>query len=50
MWGLAKQTGVPSDYTRYAVLGDDILIAYESFAKVYKLALPDLGVTISTQK
>jgi hypothetical protein len=37
-------------FTKYAVLGDDVVIADEEVARVYEESLYDLGVTISYQK
>jgi hypothetical protein len=37
-------------FDRYAVLGDDVVIADHEVAQVYERALGELGVTISYQK
>lgn len=37
-------------FDRYAILGDDIVIADQEVGKVYELALGRIGVTISYQK
>ena len=50
VWWCAEQVYPGVKFTRYAVLGDDVVIADEAVAKVYASLLKDLGVMKSYQK
>ena len=50
VWWAAEQVYPGAYFAKYAVLGDDVVIADEEVAKVYESALGDLGVSISYQK
>lgn len=50
VWYAAEQVHPGVHFTRYAVIGDDVVIADEQVAKVYEAALGELGVSISYTK
>ena len=50
MWYCAEEIYPGRRFIDYAVLGDDVVIADESVAKVYEAALGELQVDISYQK
>lgn len=50
VWYCARKVHQEPLFTNYAVLGDDVIIADEAVAKVYKDTLSELGVSISPQK
>ena len=50
VWWAAEQVYPGKVFSKYSVLGDDIVIADEEVARVYELGLKELGVTISQQK
>lgn len=50
VWWCADQVHPGMKFDSYAVLGDDVVIADSSVAKVYERALEQFGVMISYQK
>lgn len=50
VWWCAEQVSPGVYFDRYAILGDDIVIADQEVGKVYELALGRIGVTISYKK
>lgn len=48
VWYAAQKCYPGEIFTRYALLGDDIVIADEHVAKCYTDILEDIGVRIST--
>jgi hypothetical protein len=50
VWWCAEQVHRGQLFDRYAVLGDDVVVADREVAQVYERALGELGVTISYQK
>lgn len=50
VWLAAKLASYPGTFTRYAVLGDDVVIADKSVAFSYQHLLTLLGVSISKDK
>lgn len=50
VWYSAEQVYPGQLFTKYAVLGDDVLITDEKVANEYAQALSKLGVQISSQK
>lgn len=50
VWWCAEQVHPGLTFDRYAVLGDDVVIADEAVAWVYEQELKNLGVSISYSK
>jgi hypothetical protein len=50
VWAAADLVYPGKKFTRYAILGDDIVIADERVASEYKAMLAKLGVEVSTSK
>lgn len=50
VWHCAEQVYPGRVFDRYAVLGDDVVIADQQVAEKYAECLKGLGVTISHQK
>lgn len=50
MWWAAEQVHPGVYFDRYAVLGDDVVIADEEVAKVYEQGFKELGLSISYEK
>lgn len=50
VWWCAEQVYSGQLFTKYAVLGDYVIIADKAVAEVFSSTLPGLGVNLSTQK
>lgn len=50
IWLAAEEVHPGKKFDRYAVLGDDVLIADQHVGPVYKSFIDDIGVKISTPK
>lgn len=50
IWWCAEQVYPGETFSKYGVLGDDVVIADQKVVRVYETALQELGVRISYQK